>query len=44
MEEEIDNLEYLKVKLKCGEYNGSDIMRAWVAIEELIRFKKENGK
>ena len=26
----------LVVKLRCGEYDGVDIMNAWIAIEELV--------
>lgn len=31
-----DDLEFLRNKLKSGEYDGADIMQAWIAIEELI--------
>ena len=35
--ENIDNLKFLCNKLKSGEYDGKDIMQAWIAIEELIK-------
>lgn len=33
-------LKYLVTKLKTGEYDGSDIMHAWIAIEELIAIRE----
>lgn len=36
-----DNLEFLRIKLKNGEYDGVDIMDACIAIDELINFKKK---
>lgn len=35
-----DGLEFLASKLKCGEYDGMDIMSARIAIEELIQIRK----
>ena len=32
----IDELKLLKYTLKSGEYDGVDLMKAWVAIDELI--------
>ncbi len=32
-----DELKYLKMQLKHGEYDGLDIMQAWLAIDELLR-------
>ena len=29
------DLKFLRAKLKAGEYDGADIMRAWIAIDEL---------
>lgn len=34
-------LSALRVRLKSGEYDGADIMQAWVAIDELIEVRKE---
>jgi len=36
-----DDLEELVCLLKCGEYDGTNIMQAWIAIEELVRQKDE---
>ena len=33
----IENLKLLKMNLKHGDYNGNDIMQAWIAIDELIK-------
>ncbi len=33
------DLEYLCQKLRNGEYDGKDIMQAWIAIEELQSYK-----
>tara|TARA_R110000772_G_scaffold262274_1_gene381278 strand:+ start:109 stop:291 length:183 start_codon:yes stop_codon:yes gene_type:complete len=35
-ESRIEDLKYLRTKLKCGEYDGTDIMQAWIAIDQLI--------
>ena len=32
----VEELKALKVRLKTGEYNGVDIMSAWIAIDDLI--------
>lgn len=32
-------LEVLKMRLKSGEYDGTHIMQAWLAIDELIKSK-----
>lgn len=32
----IEDLLELKTRLKSGEYDGVDIMHAWIAIDELI--------
>ena len=32
-----EDLEYLCNKLRSGEYDGKDIMRSWIAIEELMK-------
>ena len=40
----IDELEYLRVKLKQGEYGGVEIMQAWIAIDELVELKKWQEK
>ncbi len=32
----IENLQALRTKLKSGEYDGGDIMAAWIAIDVLI--------
>jgi hypothetical protein len=34
---DIEGLESLRMKLKLGEYDGVDIMEAWIAIDELIK-------
>lgn len=31
-----NELQSLRVRLKSGEYNGVDIMHAWLAIDELL--------
>ena len=31
-----DELKVLRMRLKSGEYDGTHIMQAWVAIDELI--------
>lgn len=35
------DLEYLCQKLRNGEYEGKDIMQAWIAIEKLQSDKEE---
>ncbi len=34
-----DELKYLKMQLKHGEYDGLDIMQAWLAIDELLELR-----
>jgi hypothetical protein len=34
-----DELKYLKMQLKQGEYDGLDIMQAWLAIDELLELR-----
>ena len=34
-------LEHLRVKLKSGEYDGVDIMRAWLALDEARSMRKD---
>ncbi len=35
-----EDLEYLCNKLRSGEYDGKDIMQAWIAIEKLMEDKQ----
>jgi hypothetical protein len=32
-----EDLKLLRAKLKSGEYDGSDIMQAWIAVDELMK-------
>lgn len=32
-------LQFLRTKLKNGEYDGADIMHAWLAINELLALR-----
>jgi len=41
---ENDELKLLKMKLKQGDYNGVDIMQAWLAIDELIELREWRDK
>jgi hypothetical protein len=34
-----DNLNFVRIRLKNGEYDGSDIMAAWLAIDELHKLR-----
>jgi hypothetical protein len=34
MNEKVERLRDLRVRLKSGEYDGTDIMAAWIALEE----------
>lgn len=34
MNEKVEHLRNLRVRLKSGEYDGVDIMAAWIALEE----------
>lgn len=38
----VEKLKFLHTKLKCGEYDGTDLMQAWIAIENLIETLKRN--
>ena len=42
LEQEPYDLKSLRVNLKNGEYNGVDIMRAWLVIDRLIKSEAEN--
>lgn len=35
-----DELKLLRMKLKQGDYDGADIMNAWLAVDELIELRK----
>jgi len=35
-----DELRYLRTKLKSGEFDGVDVMSAWIAIDELIALRE----
>lgn len=35
----MDDLESLRVRLKSGEYDGTDVMQAWLAVDALIAAK-----
>jgi len=41
---ETDDLKFLRMKLKQGEYDGVDIMQAWIAIDELIEWREFRDK
>lgn len=43
-EERIKELRLLRTKLKTGEYDGKDIMDAWIALDELILLRQKIGK
>ena len=34
-----EELKLLKLSLKSGEYDGTHIMQAWIAVDELIKLK-----
>jgi regulator of replication initiation timing len=36
------DLKFLRTKLKIGEYDGTDIMQAWLCIDRLIKLEDEN--
>lgn len=36
------DLSHLRLKLKSGEYDGTDLMHAWIAIEELLQLRCDN--
>jgi hypothetical protein len=42
----LDNKEllHLKHKLKSGEYDGADLMYAWIALDELIELREFRDK
>jgi hypothetical protein len=35
------DLQAVRTRLKTGEYDGTDIMRAWIAIDELLLARKD---
>jgi hypothetical protein len=39
-----DGLAFLRTKLKNGEYDGADIMHAWLAIDELRELRAWRDK
>jgi hypothetical protein len=39
-----NELQFLRTRLKIGEYDGSDIMRAWLAIDELRELRAWRDK
>lgn len=39
-----DELKFLRTKLKQGEYDGVDIMTAWLAIDELLELRNWRDK
>jgi len=39
-----EQLRALRVRLKSGEYDGVDLMKAWIAIDELIEARGEIDK
>ena len=39
-----EELGFLRTKLKSGEYDGVDIMQAWIAIDELIELREFRDK
>lgn len=39
-----EELKHLRRLLKSGEYSGADLMRAWLAIDELIELREWKEK
>jgi hypothetical protein len=39
-----DGLKLVRMNLKSGEYDGTDIMAAWLAIDELIQLREWRDK
>ena len=39
-----EDLKLLRIKLKQGDYDGADIMQAWIAIDELIELREFRDK
>lgn len=37
-------LKFLRMKLKQGDYDGTDIMKAWLAIDELVELREWREK
>ena len=37
---ETEDLQLLSEKLKQGDYDGTDIMKAWIAVDELIELRQ----
>lgn len=40
-QQQIDDLHALRIRLKYGEYNGADVMAAWLALDELREARKK---
>lgn len=34
-----EELQHLRTKLKIGDYDGTDVMKAWLAVDELIELR-----
>jgi len=41
---DVEQLEFLITKLRSGEYDGADVMAAWIAVEELVELRKWRDK
>lgn len=39
-----EDLKLLRMKLKQGDYDGNDIMQAWIAIDELVELRQWRDK
>jgi hypothetical protein len=39
-----NGLAFLRTKLKTGEYDGADIMQAWIALDELRELRAWRDK
>lgn len=37
----LNHLEHIILKLKSGEYDGTDIMHAWIYLEELFEVREQ---
>ena len=42
--ERATRLRELRVRLKSGEYDGADLMAAWIACEDLANIEAENER
>lgn len=40
-QQQIDDLHALRIRLKSGEYDGADVMAAWLALDELREARKK---